>query len=110
MALVGTDRVTANGDVVNKIGTLNVAILCRHFGIPFYVASPSSTFDVATPSGQQVTIEQRSSAEVLGQHSLATKTRNPAFDVTPAALVSGIITEHGVCEPVQLKQFLADLR
>lgn len=102
LALVGTDRVTANGDVINKIGTLNVAILCQHFNIPFYVACPSSTFDPATASGQEVMIEQREVAEVTGTHSSASQIANPAFDVTPHALVTGIITEHGICRPTDL--------
>lgn len=96
LAIVGTDRVTANGDVVNKIGTLSVAIACNHFGIPFYVACPSSTFDANTASGADVPIEQRDGAEVLGSHAAAVTARNLAFDVTPAELVSGIITEHGI--------------
>jgi methylthioribose-1-phosphate isomerase len=110
MALVGTDRVTANGDVVNKIGTLNVAILCRHFDIPFYVACPSSTFDPATPRGQDVVIEQRDRDEVIGRHSTALKVLNPAFDVTPHELVTGIITEHGICAPSELRRQLSDLQ
>ena len=101
LVLVGTDRVTANGDVVNKIGTLGVAILAHHFGIPFYVACPSSTFDPATARGADVEIEERDPAEVthLAGQAVAPdgiKVRNPAFDVTPAALVTGIITEHGI--------------
>ncbi len=98
LAIVGTDRVTANGDVVNKIGTLGVAIACAHFGIPFYVACPSSTFDANTACGADVPIEVRDSAEVLGSHAAAVPARNLAFDVTPAALVTGIITEHGVVQ------------
>ena len=96
LAIVGTDRVTANGDVVNKIGTLNVAVLCRHFGIPFYVACPSSTFDRHTASGAEVTIEERLADEVRQQHAAQVNVYNPAFDVTPAELVTGIITEHGI--------------
>lgn len=99
LVLVGTDRVTRNGDVVNKIGTLNLAVLCRHFGVPFYVACPSSTFDRATASGAGVTIEQRDAAEVLGEAAARVPVRNPAFDVTPAELVSGIITEYGIARP-----------
>ena len=106
LALVGTDRVTRNGDVVNKIGTLNVAILCKHFGIPFYVACPSSTFDPDTPSGAEVTIEQRPAEEVLGDHAPAVNTANPAFDVTPASLVTGIITEKGLTSAQSIYQFL----
>lgn len=96
LVLVGTDRVTANGDVVNKIGTLNLAVLCRHFNVPFYVACPSSTYDRQTPSGAAVTIEERNPDEVRAQHAAAVPVYNPAFDVTPAALVTGIITERGI--------------
>lgn len=96
LVLVGTDRVTRNGDVVNKIGTLNLAVLCRHFEVPFYVACPSSTFDRNTASGADVTIEERDADEVLGTAAARIPARNPAFDVTPAALVTGIITEHGI--------------
>lgn len=96
LVLVGTDRVTRNGDVVNKIGTLNLAVLCRHFGVPFYVACPSSTFDPATPTGADVAIEERDAAEVLGERAARVPVLNPAFDVTPADLVTGIITEHGI--------------
>ncbi|MBH81429.1 MAG: S-methyl-5-thioribose-1-phosphate isomerase [Gammaproteobacteria bacterium] len=96
LAIVGTDRVTRNGDVVNKIGTLNLAVLCNHFGVPFYVACPSSTFDPQTPSGAEVVIEERAPEEVLGEHAANVSVRNPAFDVTPNSLVSGIITERGV--------------
>lgn len=106
LALVGTDRVTRNGDVVNKIGTLNVAILCKYFDIPFYVACPSSTFDPNTPSGDAVTIEQRSAKEVLGNHAAEVPVANPAFDVTPAALVTGIITEKGLTPAEAIYRFL----
>ncbi|MBK81287.1 MAG: S-methyl-5-thioribose-1-phosphate isomerase [Gammaproteobacteria bacterium] len=96
LVLVGTDRVTRNGDVVNKIGTLNLAVLCRHFGVPFYVACPSSTYDPDTPTGADVTIEERHADEVLGTQAARVAVRNPAFDVTPAALVTGIVSEHGI--------------
>ncbi len=101
IVIVGTDRVTANGDVVNKIGTLGVAILAKHFGVPFYVACPSSTIDTATPTGAQVHIEQRAADEVTSFGASRTAppgmaAHNPAFDVTPHALVSGLITEHGI--------------
>lgn len=98
MVLVGTDRVTRNGDVVNKIGTLNVAILAQHYNIPFYVACPNSTFDRHTSSGSNVVIEQRDPAEVLGEHAAQVAVYNPAFDVTPAAMVTGIITDHGIAK------------
>lgn len=104
VVIVGTDRITANGDVVNKIGTLALAVLARHFGIPFYVACPASTWDPATPTGEEVTIEERPDAEVThvaGQRIApeGVKVRNPAFDVTPAELVTGVITERGIAEP-----------
>lgn len=104
LVIVGTDRVVANGDVANKIGTLGVAILARHYGIPFYVACPSSTIDLSTADGSLIPIEQRDSNEVrqFGGHQATLaeiKTLNPAFDVTPAELVSGIITEKGLIEP-----------
>jgi len=93
---VGTDRVTANGDVVNKIGTLNLAVLCRYFEVPFYVACPSSTFDASTLNGSGVVIEQRDAGEVIGPHTAQVPVYNPAFDVTPAALVSGLVTDRGL--------------
>lgn len=101
MVLVGTDRVAANGDVANKIGTLGLAILCQYFGIPFYVACPVSTIDLATPTGQDIHIEQRHADEVRQVAGVdlaepSTPVFNPAFDVTPAALVTGIITDRGI--------------
>ena len=110
LVLVGTDRVTANGDVVNKIGTLNLAVLCRHFDIPFYVACPSSTFDPATARGSDVVIEQRDQAEIVGPHTAQVPAYNPAFDVTPAVLVSGLVTDRGLIRsPAQqdLRAFFA---
>jgi methylthioribose-1-phosphate isomerase len=98
MVLVGTDRVTRNGDVVNKIGTLNLAVLCKHFQIPFYVACPSSSFDAATATGAEVTIEHRAAQEVLGEHAARVKAHNPAFDVTPAELVTALITDRGLLD------------
>ena len=98
MVIVGTDRVAANGDVANKIGTLGVAILAKYYGIPFYVACPSSTVDMETATGDDIPIEERSGDEVtviMGKRIAAqdTQTRCPAFDVTPNELVTGIITE-----------------
>ena len=98
LVLVGTDRVTANGDVVNKIGTLNLAVLCQHYGVPLYVACPSSTFDPHTTDGDAVVIEQRDAAEVLGPGTAEAPAYNPAFDVTPAALVTGLVTDKGLIE------------
>jgi methylthioribose-1-phosphate isomerase len=99
--IVGTDRVAANGDVANKIGTYMVAVLAHRHNIPFYVACPISTIDMTIPSGKQIPIEERSSNEVKGfrdYHWAAdgVNIRNPAFDVTPAELVTAIITEQGV--------------
>jgi len=101
LVIVGTDRVTANGDVINKIGTLNLAILCKHFAVPFYVACPASTYDKRTPSGREVIIEERDASEVRQQHAANVRVYNPAFDVTPANLVSGVITEHGIAHTTE---------
>jgi methylthioribose-1-phosphate isomerase len=103
LVIVGTDRVAANGDFANKIGTLSLAIAARHFGIPFYVACPSSTLDLLTATGAEIVIEERRDDEVThlaGQPTAPAgiKVRNPAFDVTPHALVSGFITERGIVE------------
>ena len=101
LVIVGTDRVAANGDVANKIGTMGVAILAKHFGIPFYVASPFSTIDLSTPTGADIVIEEREDDEVthFGLRRTAPEgiqVRNPAFDVTPNELVTGIITDRGI--------------
>ena len=98
MVIVGTDRVVANGDVANKIGTLGVAIIAKHYGIPFYVACPSSTIDLNTADGKDIPIEERSADEITiirGQRIAPEniQTRSPAFDVTPNELVAGLITE-----------------
>lgn len=99
--VVGTDRVAANGDVANKIGTYMVAVLARRHDIPFYVACPLSTIDLGIASGSEIPIEERSGDEVLGFRDVrwaanGVKVRNPSFDVTPAELVSGLITEKGI--------------
>jgi len=99
--VVGTDRVAANGDVANKIGTYMVAVLAHRHGIPFYVACPLSTIDLQTPDGSRIPIEERSVDEVLGHGAVrwaaaGVSVRNPAFDVTPAELVTALITEKGV--------------
>ena len=99
---VGCDRVAANGDAANKIGTLGVAILAKRFGIPFYVCAPSSTIDLNTPTGAEIPIEERDGAEISRMWyanpmaAEGVKTFNPAFDVTDAELISGIVTEYGV--------------
>ncbi len=107
-AIVGCDRVAANGDTANKIGTYGVAVLAKYHGIPFYVAMPSSTLDVTLESGADIPIEDRPSEEVvkLGEVRIAplrTKARHPAFDVTPAELITAFITEHGVVFPPFIK-------
>lgn len=109
--IVGADRIAANGDTANKIGTYGVAVLARHHGIPFYVAAPSSTIDLATATGAAIPIEQRAASEVTHGFGRATapdavKVYNPAFDVTPAALLAGIVTERGILRP----PFAASLR
>jgi methylthioribose-1-phosphate isomerase len=110
--VVGADRIAANGDVANKIGTYSVAVLAKVHGIPFYVAAPHSTIDLATPTGESIPIEQRASDEVrriFGGPCIAPPDAdilNPAFDVTPASYVTAVITEHGVFKPSDLaKQY-----
>jgi methylthioribose-1-phosphate isomerase len=105
LVIVGADRIAANGDTANKIGTYGVALLAKAHDIPFYVAAPSSTFDLSLPTGDAIPIEQRDSREVT--HGFGSQTApegvcvyNPAFDVTPAHLIRGIITERGVISPV----------
>ncbi|HEX6382520.1 MAG TPA: S-methyl-5-thioribose-1-phosphate isomerase [Acidimicrobiia bacterium] len=104
LVVVGADRVAANGDVANKIGTYSLAVLAAHHGVPFYVAAPTSTIDLATRTGAQIPVEERSPEEVrkVGRSRLApagVAALNRAFDVTPAALVTAIITELGVAHP-----------
>jgi methylthioribose-1-phosphate isomerase len=99
--VVGADRIAANGDTANKIGTYALAVLAKRHGIPFYVAAPISTFDPKIPDGSHIPIEERPADEVTGYRGArwapeGVSVRNPAFDVTPAALISGIITERGV--------------
>lgn len=101
LIIVGADRVAANGDAANKIGTLSVAIAASYFNIPFYVAVPSSTIDLSTPTGKEIEIEQRQKDEVIRWGDVPTapsdiKVVNPAFDVTPNNLIAGIITEKGI--------------
>jgi methylthioribose-1-phosphate isomerase len=103
--VVGADRIAANGDTANKIGTYGVALLARAHFIPFYVAAPSSTFDLTLADGSSIPIEQRDAREVtegLGKQTAPSgvDVYNPAFDVTPASLIAGIITEKGVIHPV----------
>jgi methylthioribose-1-phosphate isomerase len=102
--IVGADRIAANGDTANKIGTYNVAILAEAHDIPFYVAAPTSTLDYSLETGAEIPIEQRSATEVTEGFGKLTapkgvKVYSPAFDVTPAALVTAIVTEKGVARP-----------
>jgi methylthioribose-1-phosphate isomerase len=101
VVVVGADRIAANGDVANKIGTYPLAVLARRHGIPFYVAAPLSTFDPKMPDGSHITIEERGADEVTGYRGMrwapqGVAVRNPAFDVTPAELVTGIVCEKAV--------------
>jgi methylthioribose-1-phosphate isomerase len=104
LVVTGADRIAANGDTANKIGTYGVAVLARHHRIPFYVAAPSSTIDASIPSGEAIVIEERDPSEVRGVAGRQTAPSaspvfNPAFDVTPAELITAIITERGVFRP-----------
>jgi methylthioribose-1-phosphate isomerase len=101
MVIVGADRIAANGDAANKIGTYGVAILAKYHNIPFYIAAPYSTFDLNLKSGTQIPIEQRMPEEISNGFGMRTAPAdveyyNPAFDVTPHELISGIITEKGI--------------
>lgn len=112
--IVGADRITANGDTANKIGTYNLAVLAKHHGIPFIVAAPLSTIDPALASGDAIEIEQRSAAEVRSIQGVpvapdSVPVFNPAFDVTPAELISAIVTEHGVIERPDTDKMAAHL-
>lgn len=102
--VVGADRIAANGDAANKIGTYSVAVLAKHHGIPFYIAAPFSTFDLTLATGDEIPIEERSRDEVtsfggklVAPHGVGV--RNPSFDVTPNELIAGIITEKGIIRP-----------
>ena len=104
LVVTGADRIAANGDTANKIGTYSVAVLARHHGVPFYVAAPFSTIDASVPSGAAIPIEERDASEVRGTAGRQTAPAespvyNPAFDVTPAELITGIITERGIFRP-----------
>jgi methylthioribose-1-phosphate isomerase len=113
LAIVGADRIAANGDVANKIGTYSLAVLCKEHGIPFYVAAPLSTIDFTMESGVLIPIEERDAREVthvFGKVQIApdgVKVANPAFDVTPARYITAIITEVGAFHPKDIHK-LAD--
>lgn len=103
--IVGADRITARGDVANKIGTYGLAVLAQHHKVPFYVAAPSSTFDLQLTNGADIPIEERDHAEVIAPYGHAVapaeaNVYNPAFDVTPAELITALITERGIISPV----------
>jgi methylthioribose-1-phosphate isomerase len=96
--VTGADRIAANGDTANKIGTYSLAVLAAHHELPFYVVAPTSTIDLETATGAEIPIEERAASELTTRFAA----RNPAFDVTPAALITAIVTEHGVREAVAL--------
>ncbi|HZL86803.1 MAG TPA: S-methyl-5-thioribose-1-phosphate isomerase [Pirellulaceae bacterium] len=113
--MVGADRIAANGDTANKIGTYSVAVLAHAHGIPFYVAAPTTTFDLTLASGELIPIEQRAASEIT--HGFGRQTApdgigvyNPAFDVTPARLIKAIVTEKGIIEPVNGENIAAVVR
>jgi methylthioribose-1-phosphate isomerase len=115
VVIVGADRIAANGDVANKIGTYPLAVLAKRHGIPFYVAAPLSTFDPKIPDGSHIPIEERPAAEVTGYRGTrwapeGVSVRNPAFDVTPAELVTAIISEKGIASPPYLESVAALLK
>jgi methylthioribose-1-phosphate isomerase len=110
-ALVGADRIAANGDVANKVGTYALALAAKAHGVPVYVLAPSSTVDLSTPDGAAIPIELRAAAEVTGWRGVPAAAEgvavwNPAFDVTPAELVSAIVTDRGVVPPNQLSRLM----
>jgi methylthioribose-1-phosphate isomerase len=112
MVLVGADRIAANGDTANKIGTYGVALLAAAHRIPFYVVAPGSTFDLSLVSGDKIPIEQRPAEEITHGFGRQTAPRgiqvyNPAFDVTPAVLIHGIVCEHGMIQPVNSERIAA---
>lgn len=124
LIILGADRVARNGDIANKIGTYNLALLSHHHNIPFYTAFPSSTFDPSTPTGKDIEIEERDSLEVkhaLGyskalneNHEITLYTKNikfnnPAFDITPSEFITGYITPHGILKKTELKEIMSEI-
>ncbi len=107
--IAGADRIAANGDTANKIGTYNLAVLSRYHNIPFYIAAPSSTFDLSISSGKHIPIEQREASEVTSLFfkkpiaAKGVKVFNPAFDVTDSKLIAAIITDKGVIKATYIK-------
>jgi methylthioribose-1-phosphate isomerase len=115
VVIVGADRIAANGDVANKIGTYALAVLAERHGIPFYVAAPCSTFDPKIADGSKIPIEERPATEVTGYRGMrwapeGVSVRNPAFDVTPAELVTGIVCERGIAYPPYRESIAALLK
>lgn len=109
VAIVGADRIVKNGDTANKIGTYNLAVVCKHFNIPLYVAAPYTTIDLSLENGTQIPIEERHPDEVRFFRNQITAPRevsvwNPAFDITPAELITGIITDRGVFSPSEISK------
>jgi methylthioribose-1-phosphate isomerase len=113
--LVGADRIAANGDAANKIGTYGLAVLARAHRIPFYVLAPTSTMDLAASTGKRIPIEERSADEVIrgfGRPTAPRRTKvySPAFDVTPAGLITAIVCEHGILRPPYAKSVARAVR
>lgn len=111
--VVGADRVVANGDTANKIGTYQIAVVAKHHNIPFYIAAPLTSIDLKIPCGDQIVIEERPDREMshIGDQRIAAPgiaCWNPAFDVTPAHLITGIITEKGVFKPEEIATKVAE--
>jgi translation initiation factor eIF-2B subunit alpha/methylthioribose-1-phosphate isomerase len=107
MVIVGADRIALNGDVVNKIGTYEKAVVAKENGIPFYVAAPLSTFDPKAINGKEIEIEERDEKEVLfidGKRLSKSKAKNPSFDITPSKYIKKIITEDGLIDPLDLRK------
>lgn len=104
---VGADRIAMNGDTANKVGTLGVALAAAHFGIPFYIVAPTSTIDPGAKSGADIPIEERAASEVLDPPIPGVEVYNPAFDVTPAKLITAIVTERGIVEPGDVHTLVA---
>ena len=118
LIITGADRIAANGDVANKVGTYGLSLAARAHQVPMYVAAPTSTFDLSLPDGSHIPIENRDPDEVLclGEHRIAAAgvgARNPAFDITPAGHLKGLITDRGLIQPVNaagIKEMLGDGR
>ena len=115
LIIVGADRIARNGDVANKIGTLDKSILAKEYGVPFYVASSTNSFDFNCKNGKEIPIEERSEDEVkyIDKKPIANKASkalNPAFDVTPAKYIKGIITEFGIVKPSEMKDLVKRMK